>query len=289
MEVTKTTTYSPEPRGTIVSQVPVVGTPATPGGTIEIVVAKWARIPRLTGLSRQDARATLRDRKLVVGRVREVASTKPQGTVLSQSKAIGRVVAPGTKVNLKVVDPHVCGAPLNPWCFSVNVGGSIIYRAPADLCLYINCITTFWSSTDGYVIQCGDGAFSHSGGVSGSCSSHGGNRRPLYRPAGPRESTVRFPHTWCSPSGDYCVSVKKVDGVRRLRLGMLAEYYREHEVCVRGPEDVRTCHAYRTRRFGELWGSSVDWRKHYPFQGPGIYRVEWRTEFGRLTSLKFQT
>jgi hypothetical protein len=31
------------------------------------------------------------------------------------------------------------------------------------------------------VIQCKDGTFSKSGGVRGSCSSHGGNGRTLYQ------------------------------------------------------------------------------------------------------------
>jgi hypothetical protein len=183
MRVTRQATeYSSEPEGSIISQTPVAGTLATPNESIEVVVAKWPRVPRLTGLSRGDAKAALRDRMLVVGSVREAASTLPQGTVLSQAKPKGKAVEPGTKVGFKVVDPHLCGAPLNPWCFSLNGGGSLIYRPPADLCFYIDCITTFWSSTNGYVIQCADGEFSHSGGVSGSCSSHGGNGRPLFRP-----------------------------------------------------------------------------------------------------------
>jgi hypothetical protein len=42
------------------------------------------------------------------------------------------------------------------------------------------CIPTFWRQVGGYVIQCTDGLLSHSGGVRGSCSGHGGNARPLY-------------------------------------------------------------------------------------------------------------
>ena len=45
-----------------------------------------------------------------------------------------------------------------------------------------------------------------------------------------------FPDTKCSSSGDYCVSVKKINGVRRLRLGMLFEYFPKHDVCVKGRE-----------------------------------------------------
>jgi hypothetical protein len=95
------------------------------------------------------------------------------------------------------------------------------------------------------------------------------------------------PHTRCDPSGDVCVSVKKIDGVRRLRLAMLFKYFPKHEVCVKGPEGERTCHTYRTRRIQGLWGSSIDWRTNYPFQGRGIYRVVWRTESGFFAALRF--
>jgi len=56
----------------------------------------------------------------------------------------------------------------------------LIYNPPAAFCDYFPCIPSFWTSTNGYVEECVDGDFSHSGGRSGSCSYHGGNYRPLY-------------------------------------------------------------------------------------------------------------
>jgi hypothetical protein len=102
---------------------------------------------------------------------------------------------------------------------------------------------------------------------------------------------THHPHTKCSPSGDYCVSVKKIDGVRMLRLGMLFKYFPKHEVCVKQKgADERTCITYRTRKLSSgLWGSSVDWREHYPFEGRGVYRVAWRAQSRWLTSLTFHT
>jgi hypothetical protein len=73
---------------------------------------------------------------------------------------------------------NLCGAPANPWNYNF-CGGGTISSPPSDFCSYFNCIPSFWDSTNGYVEQCADGAYSHSGGRSGSCSSHGGNRRPL--------------------------------------------------------------------------------------------------------------
>ena len=72
------------------------------------------------------------------------------------------------------------GTILAPWCYDFNsAGGSLIYSPPSTICRYISCIGNFRNG-GGYVIQCRDGAFGKSGGIQGSCSSHGGNSRPLY-------------------------------------------------------------------------------------------------------------
>ena len=49
-------------------------------------------------------------------------------------------------------------------------------RGPWDF----DCIPSFWDSTNGYVVQCVDGTFSHSGGRQGVCSYHHGYRRTLF-------------------------------------------------------------------------------------------------------------
>ncbi len=71
-----------------------------------------------------------------------------------------------------------CGAPQNPWGYDFCPGGTRIYSPPSDFCSYFACIGNFWNGR-GYVIQCRDGMFGKSGGIQGSCSYHGGNRRPL--------------------------------------------------------------------------------------------------------------
>jgi hypothetical protein len=73
---------------------------------------------------------------------------------------------------------NLCGAPPNPWNYNF-CGGGTISSPPSNLCDFFNCIASFWQSTKGYVEECQDGTYSHSGGRSGSCSSHGGNLRPL--------------------------------------------------------------------------------------------------------------
>jgi hypothetical protein len=73
---------------------------------------------------------------------------------------------------------NLCGAPPNPWNYNFS-GGGTISSPPGNFCDYFNCIASFWTSTNGYVEECMDGTYSHSGGRSGSCSSHGGNLRSL--------------------------------------------------------------------------------------------------------------
>ena len=75
---------------------------------------------------------------------------------------------------------NLCGAPPNPWNYNL-CGGSVIYNPPSNFCSYFPCIPSFWNQTNGYVELCTDGEYSHSGGVRGSCSYHGGNRQPLYQ------------------------------------------------------------------------------------------------------------
>ena len=67
----------------------------------------------------------------------------------------------------------------NPWGYDFR-SGNVIYNPPGAFCSYFDCIASFWTSTSGYVVQCGDGAFSHSGGRQGVCSRHGGYYRTLY-------------------------------------------------------------------------------------------------------------
>jgi hypothetical protein len=74
-----------------------------------------------------------------------------------------------------------CGAPSNPWGYNFCGRGSLITSPPSNFCSYFSpCVSTFWTATSGYVVQCASGKWSHSGGVSGACSSNGGVARSLY-------------------------------------------------------------------------------------------------------------
>lgn len=69
----------------------------------------------------------------------------------------------------------------NPWGYDFSPG-NYITNPPADFCsgVYFSCVKSFWQSANGYVVQCGNGLYSHSGGVHGACSKDGGVANTLY-------------------------------------------------------------------------------------------------------------
>ncbi len=56
---------------------------------------------------------------------------------------------------------------------SVEQPGSYSHATDSEFCSTHQCIESF-SEGNGYVVQCMDGEWSHSGGLSGACSDHGG-------------------------------------------------------------------------------------------------------------------
>ena len=110
------------------------------------------------------------------------ATATPTPTATATPTPAPTPTAAPVKPTQKPAPPvNTCGAPANPWGYNF-CGGNVIPNPPSDFCGYFSCIASFWTTTNGYVEQCVDGLFSHSGGRSGSCSYHGGNRRPLYGP-----------------------------------------------------------------------------------------------------------
>lgn len=62
-------------------------------------------VPKLTGLSRSRARAALSARGMTVGQITKQASSRPAGTILSQSDAAGTQVQAGSVEDLVVASP----------------------------------------------------------------------------------------------------------------------------------------------------------------------------------------
>jgi len=70
------------------------------------------------------------------------------------------------------------GAPWNPWGYDFE-SGNTISSPPSAFCNYFSCINNF-PNGKGHVEECQDATYSKSGGISGSCSKHGGDWRALY-------------------------------------------------------------------------------------------------------------
>lgn len=74
--------------------------------------------------------------------------------------------------------PVQTGVNGNPWGYNF-VPGNYISSPPTAFCTYFACIKSFWYG-NGYVEECQDQMYSKSGGITGSCSKHGGDLQPLY-------------------------------------------------------------------------------------------------------------
>ena len=67
----------------------------------------------------------------------------------------------------------------NPWCYNFT-HGPLIKHPHSAFCRYFSCVSDFWKATRGYVVECWNGKYSHSGGVRGVCSRDKKVRRTLY-------------------------------------------------------------------------------------------------------------
>ncbi|MPZ67898.1 MAG: hypothetical protein GEU71_00015 [Actinobacteria bacterium] len=90
------------------------------------------------------------------------------------------------------------------------------------------------------------------------------------------------PKSYCSPSGDICLSVKNSDGKRLLSFVEAAEYVSSFNLCVTAPDGSKECKRFQVKEDGPVFSRQVNWAKHYPDMGPGDYIVAWRSGGGTL-------
>jgi hypothetical protein len=75
------------------------------------------------------------------------------------------------------------GVNNNPYGYDFDDTGNRIYdEEPPDFCDYFKCASDFWTNIPlgGYVVECQDGQFSHTGGTKYACAGHNGVKRVLY-------------------------------------------------------------------------------------------------------------
>jgi hypothetical protein len=82
---------------------PAADTPIAPGGTVKVWVSSGTEqvaVPNLFGQTRTEANSTLTTAGLVLGRVDEEPSDRPQGTVISSQPTAGVKVGKGSQVDI---------------------------------------------------------------------------------------------------------------------------------------------------------------------------------------------
>ena len=96
-----------EPAGTVINQDPRSGSKITKGQSVDITVSlgekkKNVTVQNYAGLSVESARSNLEANGLSLGGVTEEASSRPKGTVISQSPAAGTSLTEGGSVSLVI-------------------------------------------------------------------------------------------------------------------------------------------------------------------------------------------
>lgn len=104
-----------EPAGTVINQDPRSGSKITKGQTVDITVSlgeknKEITVQNYTGLSVDSAKSNLEANGLSLGGISEEASTRPKGTVIGQSPAVGSTTTEGGSVSLIISSGSSGGA-----------------------------------------------------------------------------------------------------------------------------------------------------------------------------------
>ena len=80
---------------------------------------------------------------------------------------------------------------------------------------------------------------------------------------------------YCSPSGDLCYGAFAKPPVK-LRITLMAQYFKRYRLCVTGPDGERDCKRFRVRQVNNgLWEGRVRWARHFPNRGHGRYKARW--------------
>ncbi len=85
------------------------------------------------------------------------------------------------------------------------------------------------------------------------------------------------PNAFCSKSGDYCTSAKKLNGKRVLSFRTFAHRGR-FKLCVKKRSlSTQECHRFRLKDPNDdgLYTRRVRYRKYYEYKGKGAYNVRW--------------
>jgi hypothetical protein len=146
-------------------------------GAIQLAMHRIGTQQPVASPSASPASVALRSKQLQLA----VASPSPE-VATHPSPASRRPAAspsPSPTPTPSPTPPPTCGAPPNPFGYDFCPPAALIYHPPPTFCDYFTCIASFWTNIKGYIEECVDGTYSHTGGHAGDCTGHGGDRRPL--------------------------------------------------------------------------------------------------------------
>lgn len=135
--------------------------------------------PAPSASPRPTVTATIRVTETVTVTTVATVTATPTVTVTATPTATPTVTvtvtqAPGSEA--------LCGAPANSYGFTFCGTGDGVPAPAENACDVFDCIDYFPNGR-GYLVMCNDQMVSLSGGISGSCSSHNGVLRTIYRTA----------------------------------------------------------------------------------------------------------
>ena len=94
--------------------------------------------------------------------------------------------------------------------------------------------------------------------------------------------------SYCSPSGDTCLSAKRRGEVVLLSIGVVAGVASSYRLCVSAPDRSRSCRRFRLRQGRDLATGEVRWSARFPDRGPGTSRARWDLGGGFFPPLSFR-
>ncbi|MEM9626412.1 MAG: PASTA domain-containing protein [Pseudomonadota bacterium] len=100
-----TTKVSNSPQGTVIEQQPRASVEASPGSTVDLVLAEGLEVPRLVGLSLDQAGAELAKQLMRLGNVERRTSPDGDGRIIEQTPPAGSPAVFGVSVDVVISEP----------------------------------------------------------------------------------------------------------------------------------------------------------------------------------------
>ncbi len=102
-----TTKVSNAPQGTVIEQQPRANAEASPGGRVDLVIAEGLEVPKLVGLSLEDAGALLANQLMRIGKVGRRTSPDGDGRIIEQSPSAGAAASFGVSIDVVIAEPPI--------------------------------------------------------------------------------------------------------------------------------------------------------------------------------------